>query len=66
MGKLSQKNTIMKYNVTVLRTSYASREFTVEAPTEEAAKEIAEMEACNETFTEDDADYKIEDIRIVG
>lgn len=50
----------MKYIVGVVRTSYASLEFEVEANSKEEAEEKAMDKAYNTSWDEDTADYDIE------
>jgi hypothetical protein len=51
-----------KYTVTVIRTSYASRDIEVEAENEILAKEMAMDESGNHLYSEHNADYAVEDI----
>lgn len=48
------------FDVTVVRTSYASHTFRVEAKNKKEAKEIALDNAGSESFSEKDADYSVE------
>ncbi len=47
------------YLVDVVRTSYSTRTFKVEADSPEQAKELAEEKAYNTVFTEENADYTV-------
>jgi len=51
-----------KFNVTVTRTSYSSRDIEVEAKNEKEAKEKAVDVAGDFEFSERDADYDVENI----
>lgn len=52
----------MKYDVEITRISYATITFTVEASSEEEAKDLAMDEAYNTSFDEDTAEYEIDDV----
>ena len=51
----------MKYDVEITRIGYACLTFTVEAETEEEAKELAMDEAYNTGWDEYTAEYEIDD-----
>lgn len=51
-----------KYIVMVTRISYCTKEFEVEATDRKEAEILANKEACNTVFGEDDAKYEIEGI----
>jgi hypothetical protein len=51
----------MKYKVTIVRTSYSTKEFEVDAESEQDATDKALQEACNTVFSDDSADYDVED-----
>lgn len=50
----------MKYDVEITRISYSTITFTVEASSEEEAKDLAMDEAYNTSFDEDTAEYEID------
>ena len=50
----------MKYDVEITRISYATLTFTVEAASEEEAKDLAMDKAYNTGFDEDTAEYEID------
>ena len=52
----------MKYDVEITRISYATITFTVEASSEEEAKDLAMDEAYNTSFDEDTAEYEIDGV----
>ena len=52
----------MKYDVEVTRISYSTVTFTVDAASEEEAKELAMDEAYNTSFDEDTAEYEIDGV----
>jgi hypothetical protein len=51
-----------KYNVSVVRVSYCSREIEVEASSEEEAGMLAVEKAGDYEFNEHDADYSVDDV----
>ena len=52
----------MKYDVEITRISYSTITFTVEASSEEEAKDLAMDEAYNTSFDEDTAEYEIDGV----
>lgn len=55
----SKRDKKMKYEIEVLRTSYSSKVFEVEADCEAEARDKALGKAYDTVFTEYDADYEI-------
>lgn len=49
-----------KYTIEITRISYSTEEFEVEAKNKQQAIDKAMDEACNTSFSEDDAEYKVE------
>ena len=62
MSKLKGKNEMAKYKVTIIRTSWSSCEFEVEAENEHDAQELAYDKAVNTVFDEYDAEYTVDNI----
>ena len=57
---VTNKRTVMKYEVEITRISYASLTFGVEAKSETEARCIAVEQAANTGWSEDYADYKVD------
>ena len=56
----------MKYEVDITRVSYANITFSVEANSEEEAKEIAMDKAYSTGWCEDSVEYEVNDIEEVS
>ena len=54
----------MKFTIEICRTSYAFETFDVEANSEKEAKEKAFEMASNAVFSENNAEYNIEEVTI--